>query len=476
MYKDRFKSWEMFKNLRKNDVGDVAQKLNERQNRNSEILLNGARIPGERVRRHLAKHGKSVPETANIVVQTPSAISVNSPMATGTTPKMSSRTPFLGVDVKGPFDVQSIRADGRGLSVHESLALKAKAVEQISDEKFDEAILSLRAALIGLQNHYEPTHSSVVETAWCLVDADTMYRGARDGDEIINWISYGYSKHLSLWHPQTLTHYLRVVEKLESFGRSKDARSLGFRLFTAIRDKVPSTKIIPVRQSSEHEDDSNYFTDDGELQSLFDERSDTDEIDQQLKLASIWSVARLPGMQSVMEKLISNLTSLPSNLRGREVEARCIYIRVLVYEEGHESARPECKNARDALAKLILDNNSPPFPDLVRLSKELLHMHLLAEDKSGFRTVQKWTSNSLEEHIVSPFRGFRDSDGKKNASILVGYLTDIGLGYQHRFEPKEALFWFERAYGVSAKMLGSFHPTSQRLERAVKEEYYDDKN
>lgn len=472
MFKDRFKSWEMFKNLRKNDVGDVAQKLNERGNRSSEILFNGTKLSRGRVQRHLAKHGKLIPETTNIIVQTPRATGVSSHIATETTAsRRSPSAPFLGVDAKGPFDVQSICADGRGLSMEELLALRAKAVEHISDGQLDMAILSLRTALVGLKHLCKSTHPSVVETAWCLVDAYMRHQDIRDGDYIINRISSAYSKYLNLWHPQTLTHYLRVVEKLEAFGRTKDAKSLGFRLFIAMRDEIPSTKIIRVRQSSDHEDYVEDFANDAGFQRIFDDRSEMAAIDQQLKLASIWSAARLPGMKSVMEKLTIRFASLPSNFRGREVEARCIYIRVLIHEEGQGIARGECKSARDLLANLILHDNPPPFPDLVRLSKELLHIHLLAEDTSGFRTVQKWTSNSLEDHILSPFRGI---DSTENASILIGYLKDIGLINQHRFGPKEALVWFERAYGLSIKTLGSYHSTTERLERAVKEMYYDE--
>ncbi|KAJ4318725.1 hypothetical protein N0V84_006718 [Fusarium piperis] len=471
MYKDRFKSWGMSKYLRKGDAEDIARQLKERKNRHSEVLLSGKRTSTARVQRSLARHGESLPKPVNVLVQSPPATGVDSPMATGTTEKRAHRDLFLKIDIKNPFDVQSFRADGRGLSMDELLALKAKSAKQISDDQVDEAILSLRTALTGMRDLCKPTHPAVVETAWCLADACALGGGINGGYEVINWISSGYSQDLSLWHPQTLTHYLRVVEKLQAWGRSHDAKSLGFRLFTAIRDSVPSTKIVSVLQSSEPDIELDSVADDVEFQHVFDARSDMDQVDQQIKLANIWSVARLPGMQSVMQKLVSRFASLPSNLRGREIEARCIGIRVLVYEESHESAKSECKLARDSLAKLILDSNPPPFFDLIKLSKELLNIHFLAGDTPGSQTVQKWTSKSLEDRILKPFQG---TGGKSNASALIGYFIDIGLDYQRRSKEKEAQTWFERAYGLSVKMLGSYDLTSQRLERAVKERYYDE--
>ncbi|RSM00107.1 hypothetical protein CEP52_009342 [Fusarium oligoseptatum] len=295
IWKARFKSWGMFKNLRGNDVRRVARELNARPGRDSEVFLNGKKISMERVQRSLAKRGESGPEAkaASITVQTPPATCVASPGSMGITAKTTACAFFPGGEVKGPFDVQSFRADGRGLSIQELLGLKAKGAKQISDRQLDEAILSLRTALTGLQHAHKSTHPSVVETAWCLVDAYVLNQKVQSGDDIINWISSAYSQDLSLWHPQTLTHYLRVVEKLQARGRGDDAKSLGFRLFAAIRDDMPSTKVIQVRQCSDHDSQFDSVAGDAEFQRIFDERSDIGEIDQQLRLASIWSVSTL---------------------------------------------------------------------------------------------------------------------------------------------------------------------------------------
>ncbi|RSL60100.1 hypothetical protein CEP53_005552 [Fusarium sp. AF-6] len=340
IWKARFKSWGMFKNLRENDVRRVARELNARPGRDSEVFLNGKKISMERVQRSLAKRGESGPEAkaASITVQTPPATCVASPGSMGITAKTTACALFSGDEVKGPFDMQSFRADGRGLSIQELLVLKAKGAKQISDRQLDEAIVSLHTALTGLQHVHKSTHPGVVETAWCLADAYALDQKVQSGDDIVNWISSAYSQDLSLWHPQTLTHYLRVVEKLQSRGRGDDAKSLGFRLFAAIRDDMPSTKVIQVRQCSDHDSQFDSVAGDAEFQRIFDERSDIGEIDQQLRLASIWSVSTLPGMQSVMEQLILRLASLPLDFRDREMDARCIYIRVLVYEKGQETA------------------------------------------------------------------------------------------------------------------------------------------
>ncbi|RTE84796.1 hypothetical protein BHE90_000554 [Fusarium euwallaceae] len=470
IWKARFKSWGMFKNLRENDVRRVARELNARPGRDSEVFLNGKKISMERVQRSLAKRGESGPEAkaASITVQTPPATCVASPGSMGITAKTTACAFFPGGEVKGPFDVQSFRADGRGLSIQELLVLKAKGAKQISDRQLDEAILSLRTALTGLQHVHKSTHSSVVDTAWCLVDAYTLDQKVQSGDDIINWISSAYSQDLSLWHPQTLTHYLRVVEKLQARGRGDDAKSLGFRLFAAIRDDMPSTKVIQVRQCSDHDSQFDSVADDAEFQRIFDERSDIGEIDQQLRLASIWSVSTLPGMQSAMEQLILRLASLPLDFRDREVDARCIYIRVLVYEKGQEAARSECKRARDSLADLI-HANRPPFATLIRLSQELAHVHKQAGDSSGFQTVQKWTANKLENYVLRLFSG---PDCSSNASALIDHFVEVGLSYQNHSKQGEAHRWFERAHGLSVKIFGCDDSTSQRLEKAVRERWY----
>lgn len=471
MYKDRFNSWGMFKNLRKDDVKDVARQLKELQSCDSEVLISGKKISKTRVQRYLAKHGECIPERGNVIVKTLEANNVGSPTAMGAAAKKAPSDPFLGVDVKHPFDVQSFRLDGRGLSPSELFILDTAAALHRSDGELDEAILSLRTALTGWRDIYKPTHPKVLETAWCLVEVYALNQEIQRVDEVINWISRGYSQDLSLWHPTTLAHYLQVVSMLQDCGRSNDARLLGFRLFTAIRDKVPSTMIIPVCHSPNHNENPGCVVDDAEFQHIFDERSDVDEMEQQLTLASIWSVARFPGMQSVMQKLISRFGSLPSDLQGREVEARCVYIEALLYEEDYETAKSECNIVQDSLAKLIRHAEPADFEDCMSISQHLVRLRTKMEGSSGSQRAGSWAADLLGDRMLELSEG---TDGSDNVSALVGYFTEVGLRNQREHMRDSAHRCFRWAYCMSVKLLGSHNLASQRLERILKEEYDDD--
>lgn len=331
--------------------------------------------------------------------------------------------------------------------------------------------MRLRSALITLQGVYTLTHPSIVGTAWHLVDVYASNQDIRGADKVIDWISSGYSQELSLLHPRTLYHYQRVIEKLEASGRSNDAKSLGFRLFTAIRDNAPPTKIISVLQPVVSDDELAGVTDSPEFQRIFSGPSDVDQMDQQLRFATIWSLARLPGMQLVVQKLISNFKSLPLDLRGREVEARCIYIWALVDEKALETARSECLTARHTLTSLILRADPLHLTELIPLARELQYQHHLVKDISGRDAIGRWIADLIQDEILKPFRGIY---GQSRSLKLIPHFTGIGLSYQYRFKQREALLWFTFAHKASINVLGNDHPTSMRLERAIKDRYCDD--
>ncbi|KAI8685116.1 Clr5 domain-containing protein [Fusarium keratoplasticum] len=359
MYRHRFKSWGMFKKLRKGEVHkDVARHPEELQNSDNEVLVSANRASGTRVQRYLTKHGVSIPEKTTSAVPASDANDVGSPMAMGTPAKApAEKAPcalLLPVGFKSPLDA----------------------------------------------HHFLP-----VGTAWYLVDVYASIQDIQDADKVIDWISSGYSQELSLLHPRTLYHYQRVIEKLEASGRSNDAKSLGFRLFTAIRDNAPPTKIISVLQPVVSDDELAGVTNSPEFQRIFSGPSDVDQMDQQLRFATIWTLARLPGMQLVVQKLISNFKSLPLDLRGREVEARCIYIWALVDEKALETARSECLTARHTLTSLILRADPLHLTELIPLARELQYQHHLVKDTSGRDAIGRWIADLIQDEILKPFRG-----------------------------------------------------------------------
>ncbi|KAI8719793.1 Clr5 domain-containing protein [Fusarium sp. LHS14.1] len=476
MYRHRFKSWGMFKKSRKANVHkDVARHPEETQNSDSEVSFSANTVSGTRVQRYLTKHGVSIPGKTTSTVPASDANDAGSPMAMGTPAKApaekASCALFLPAGFKSPLDHQHFLPGGRIIVIDGIRALQAEVIRLISDGQLNDAIVRLRNALTALQDVFTPTHPNVVGTAWHLVDVCTLIQDIQGADKVIDWMSSGYSKELGLLHPRTLYHYQRVVGKLEAPGRSNDARSLGFRLFTAIRDKAPPTKIISVLQPVVSDDELAGITESPEFQRIFSKPSDVDQMDQQLRLANLWSLARLPGMQLVAQKLILDFGSLPVDLRGREVEARCIYIWSLVDEKALETARSECLIARNILTHVVLHASPQHITELIPLAKELQYMHRIAEDTSGANAMGEWIMDLARYRIFKPFWGIYSQD--TNAK-LIDHFTCIGLRCQNGFKEREALLWFTFAYKTSINVLGNDHPTSLRLEKAIKDRYYDD--
>lgn len=196
-----------------------------------------------------------------------------------------------------------------------------------------------------------------------------------------------------------------------------------------------------------------------------------DQMDRQLKLAAIWSSAKLPRMEMVVLKLMSRFKLLPLNLRGREVKARYISIYTLLDEKDLKAARLECRTARETLTSLILFADTEQLTELIPLVRELQYRHHLAQDTSGRDAMGGWIAILIQDEILKPFQGVY---GQSRSLKLIANFAVIGLGFQRRLKQRGALFWFEFARKVSDNALGRDHFTSQRLDRAVKDQYYDE--
>ncbi|KAH7234099.1 hypothetical protein B0J15DRAFT_471977 [Fusarium solani] len=461
MYKERFKSWRMFKKLRKVGVNkEVARQLKE-------LDSNYTR----RVHSNENQHYRAASD----------ANDTGSPMTTETTAEKAPtekaaeenvpRVVFIGPEVKVSFDVQVLCADVKALSMDELLMVQTEALRQISYGQLDRAILMLRTAIARRKDIYKSSHPTIVAALWHLVDAYALNQDFQHADEVVDRISTDYSRELGLWHPRTLDHYQRVVINLKTSGRNNVTRSLGFLLFTVIRDNLPPTDIISVRPAVVTNHDFSSVTESPEFQGIFSEHLDVNQMDQQLRLAAIWSLAKLPGMQLVVQKLISDFKLLPLDLRGREVEARCIYIYSLVDEKTLKTARSECLTTRHTLTSLILCADPLHLTELIPLARELQYQHRFVKDTSGRNAIGRWIADLIQDGILQPFRGIY---GQSRSMKLILHFTAIGLGFQQLLKQKEALFRFEFARKVSDNLLGSDHSISQRLDRAIKDQYYDD--
>ncbi|UPK98905.1 hypothetical protein LCI18_009840 [Fusarium solani-melongenae] len=202
MYRHRFKSWGMFKKLRKGDVHkDVARHPEELQNSDNEVSANS--VAGTRVQRRLTNHGVSIPEKTTSAVPASDANDVGSPIAMGTTaekPPTEKATVenvppvvFVGPDVKVSFDVQVLCADVKALPMDELLMVQTEALQQISYGQLDCAILMLRTAIYRRRDVYKSNHPTIVATLWHLVDAYALNQDFQHADEVTDRISTDYS-------------------------------------------------------------------------------------------------------------------------------------------------------------------------------------------------------------------------------------------------------------------------------------------
>ncbi|KAL2675643.1 hypothetical protein Neosp_011833 [[Neocosmospora] mangrovei] len=412
----RFKSWRMTKKLRKADVNkETTPQLKEPGSNYSETLASDNNFSGTRAQRYPTKHGESIPTKTNTVVQASHANDASPPMATGTTAEnLTTEKPtennvpcvaFFGGAFNASSDVQMLCADMKPLSLDELLMMQTEALKQISHGHLDVAISMLRIAIFRQKEIYKSYHPTIAAALWHLADAYALKQDFQHADGVIDLISTGYGQELGLQHPRTLDHYQRIVVNLQAVGRSNVARSLGFLLFTAIRDNLPPTEIISVRQAAVTDHNCFGVTDSPEFQRIFSEHLDADQMDRQLKLAAIWSSANLPRMGIMVAKLIMKFQLLPLNLRGREIKARCIAINSSLDAKALLAASSECLPARNTLTSLILVADTEQLAELIPLARELQYLHHLAQDTSGRDAIGGWIAHLIQDEILKPFQG-----------------------------------------------------------------------
>ncbi|KAK2471614.1 hypothetical protein H9L39_16605 [Fusarium oxysporum f. sp. albedinis] len=360
MYKERLKQWGLWKNLKKTRVESIVQEINDRQGRETEVLVEGRKVELDRVQRAHDRYSASENNgqaqcNAEIIVRTPeardSSPSMGHPNKRTTTSSLFSfqfRSP-----AQGPLDAPSLRVDGRGLSEAELLTLRAKSIRQVSEGDREVGISGLIAALCGFQNHFLATDSKVIETAWSLVQAYTLEGVCERCDEVMNWMSANYSRDLGLWHPLSLLHYIRVEERLLSCGRVDEAEGLGLGVYIAVRDSVGDEGVITIKGAQGDKKSTTEVPSMSVLEGVFADYRDDIRVGQQLKLAKLWSLSRLSGMDTILRRLIHRFASVPGVFQIHSQDVRCILIEFLIACGDSSAATEECKATRDSQAKLI---------------------------------------------------------------------------------------------------------------------------
>ncbi|KIL83693.1 hypothetical protein FAVG1_13086 [Fusarium avenaceum] len=474
MYKERLRGWGYRKNLKKTDVKNIVQKINERAGRETEVLMGGGKIEMGRVYRAAERYNDSEDNAkvsqcnAGVIVQTPkedqdSSSSANHPKKPTTLSELSCFQ--LRSSIKSPLDASSLRADGRGLSETELATLKERAIKQISYGNREEGITSLIATLSGLQNYYLVTHTKVVDAAWSLVHGYTLQGVNERCDEVINWMSANYSKNLGLWHPLSLLHYIRVIEVLLSSCRVDEARQLGFDVYTAVRDGVAEDGVITIKQVQGDNEFTAQVPNMSDLETVFVDHRDDIVVGQQLKLAKLWSLSRLSGMETILRQLIQRFDSVSGVLQLHSQDARCILIEYLIAREDSSSVTAVCKAARDSQAKLIWLLGRSEFKELLRLSRKLSALHLMSGDCEGCTRILTWTADAFQAMFTAASPTGYNFDGIRG---LLLFYVELGSSCYHEDGWNSAKLWIERAFGFAVRTLGAFDGLSLQIEQVLK--------
>ncbi|SCV36179.1 uncharacterized protein FFB14_05952 [Fusarium fujikuroi] len=472
MYKDRLKRWGLWKNLKKTRVESIVQEINDRQGRKTEVLVEGRKVELDRVQRAHDRYSASENNgqaqcNVEIIVRTPEARDSSPSMAHSnkcTTTSSSFSFQFRS-PAQGPLDATSLRVDGRGLSEAELLALRAKSISQVGEGNREEGISGLIATLCGFQDHFPATDPKVIETAWSLVQAYTLDGFSERCDEVMNWMSANYSRDLGLWHPLSLLHYIRVEENLLSCGRVHEAERLGLGVYIAVRDSMGDEGVITIKKAWGDKNSTTEVPSMSVLEGVFAYYQDDIRVGQQLKLAKLWSLSRLSGMDTILRRLIQRFASVPGVFQIHSQDVRCILIEFLVACGDSSAATEECKAARDSQAKLIKLLGRSEFRDLLRISQQLSTLHLVNGDPDGHMRVLTWTADAFQAILSAASSTSYNLDGILS---LVHFYIKVGEARNNECGWKSAELWVGRAFVFAVRKLGNFHNLSLQIERLLK--------
>lgn len=365
------------------------------------------------------------------------------------------------------------------------LGLEADCHALLEGGEITKAEQLLRDALCGLRDQLTTRHELTIAAAYRLARFYALQDRMREADEVFDWLSHEFSGQYGLWHARTLEHYQQVVELLQAASRAEDAEQTAYRIFEALRDnwdrKKPVTVVAAAAREAGQPEPSREI-DQEVLDRLFSESLDPVWVGQQLRLASLWRRAGLRGVGHLLPLIAERCEKNANVLLPQALMARCHLLELQTWEENYEAAGREAKEARNMLVTLVSRSNQyAPQPRAAALARRVAFLHLDLGDANRCEKILAWTAGKLEDCIVTwadrPL-GAGTLRLVYNASCLhvVTYLTQVGMDYQERSTWVEAGPWFERAYSVAARVLGSRADIPNALEEAIERRKFLEKD
>ncbi|CAH0024985.1 unnamed protein product [Clonostachys rhizophaga] len=282
------------------------------------------------------------------------------------------------------------------------MCARSQAVKQMAERDYGNAITNLQAALTGLQFLSAPPQAYVRSTAWSLSDAYVRTGDLGMADAVINWISATYIHDKGLWNPETLDHYLRVIDWLLESRRVHDGKCLGFMFYLACRDRYGPQQTIRIACNKYVENQMAEPPDKSVFDLLSRKSDDPIEVRQQLRLAKLWSTAGIEGIEEMLQSMVAVYNSYAAKSKSLGIFARCALIRHYVIMGSHDAATKECKESRDLLAAFIREFTLSELRDMLLLSRELAALHLQNQDPDRAKRVLTWTADTLQTLILVP--------------------------------------------------------------------------
>lgn len=501
MYKEQLAEWGFRKNLKKDEVKGIIKRTRQREGRKTEVRIQGQLIPLHRIEK---AYERQFPGEEASVAEEEESISTNMPGVAVLTPGAastpggitgprpaaldSSRTRPLGWSVQTPSAIEPgrglsaldmLRNNGRGLPLPLLYGLKREGQLMKSEGDFHLAENKLREALGGFRYHLSHTHPVVAESAYglasCLGDQERM----READDVLNWLSAQYCTELGLWHPRTLEHYIRIFELLQDWSRDDFAKLMAHNIYETLRDGSDRRKplMIPILGAS-RDLEVPEFPDTGVLDQLFTGPRDDKLFETQIWIAGLWSVARLPGTQDLLSRLVSQCEEYDLEVHAdgfplQLLRARLFLIKEHCRNENQEHAEQEATQARTLLAKVVSGAPGMLSKEALTISRELAFLHITINDPEGCKRILSRMADRLED-LVSTQMVRRNISINRNCLNLIKYLIHVGLAYQ-RLEMKDnARSWFERASAVASRLVGSGGPLTQFIEHMIHHEFVDE--
>lgn len=370
-----------------------------------------------------------------------------------------------------------VRNNGRGLPLPLLYGLKRNGELMKSEGNFRLAENKLREALCGFRYHLSRTHPVVAESAYGLASCLGGQGRMRDADEVLNWLSAQYCTAFGLWHPRTLEHYVRIFELLQDWSRDDFAKTMAYNAYEALRDGSRKPLMIPILIES-RDPEVPEFPGTEIIDRFIIGPQDDWLFETRIRIAGLWSVAKLPGTQALLPRLVSQCEEHQCEVHADGIHLQALRARLfLIKEHGRDGnqghAEQEATQARTLLAKVASGTRGMLPEETLIISRELAFLHITINDPEGCERILSRMADRLED-LVSTWVIGRNKSIDRNCLVLVKYLFHVGLAYQRREMKDNACSWFERAYGVASRLIGPGEPLTHFIEQMLHHESFDE--